>query len=269
MKILRTLVISTLLFICIPSFGQTTVRLSKPRLELMDNKINIYYDILNSNQTNKFKVWIEVTDSIQNKIIPRSISGDLGENIIGGNNKKIIWDFVSDSIYLDNGIYVQVYSELIIPPEINAVSKPQEVFKPEKEIKRGGVILQSFLFPGWGLSRINKGKPHWLKGVAGYGCIVASVMYNKKAISSYNNYLDADNSSDIDTYYNSSVKEDKLSEAFAYSAIGIWVIDAIWTFAGSSKLKNSRLTGQGGKILFYPVYEPNYKASMVTLRLNF
>ena len=149
------------------------------------------------------------------------------------------------------------------------MSTPQEVFKPEKEIKRGAVILQSVLFPGWVLSRINKGKPHWLKGVAGYGCIAASVIYNKKAISSYNNYLNSDNSNFLNNYYNSSVKEDKLSEAFAFSAIGIWVIDAIWTIAGSSKLNNYPLTGQAGKILFYPVYESNYKASMVTLRLNF
>jgi len=269
MTITKIFTIGILLFICIPGAGQTTIKLSKPRLELKDNKINIYYDILNSNQNDKFKVWIEVTDSTQNKIIPISITGDLGENVTGGNNKMIIWDFVSDSIFLDNGIYVQLNSELLISPEIKEVSKAQELMKPEKIIKRGGVIFQSVIFPGWGLSRINKGKPHWIKGVASYGCIAASVLYNKKAISSYNNYLDSDIAQDINNFYNSSVKEDKLSEVFAYSAIGIWAIDFIWTIAGSSRLKDNEFTGQAGKVMIYPVFEPKYNVSMLTLKLKF
>jgi len=235
----------------------------------MDNKICISYDIQNSNQDNKFKVWIEVTDSTQNKIIPVSITGDLGEKITGGNNKKIIWDFVADSIFLENGIFVQLYSELQESPEIKEETKPSDLIKTEKEIKRGSIILQSLVFPGWGLSRINKNKLHWLKGVAGYGCIATSVIYNKKAFSSYNNYLDAENELDINNFYNSSIKEDKLSEAFAYTAIGIWVIDFIWTIVGSSNLKDYQMTGQIGKVFIYPIYEPFFNTTLMTLRLNF
>lgn len=268
MTITRVSVCSILFFICISVASQQSFMLSKPRLQLMDNKISIYYDILNSNQKNTFKVWIEITDSTENKIIPRSITGDLGENITGGNNKKIIWDFVADSIYLDNGIYVQLYSE-ILSPEIKEESKPDEVMKPEKEIKRGNVILQSLVFPGWGLSRINKGKPHWFKGVAGYGCIATSVIYNKRAFSSYNNYLDAESEPIFNTFYNSSVKEDKLSEAFAYTAIGIWVIDFIWTIAGTSNLKADQLTGNAGKVYIYSMYEPYFNTTLMTLRLSF
>ena len=263
MTIIKIFVTIILLFICIPGVGQTKVKLSKPRLELRDNKMYFYYDIPDINQAYKFKVWIEVTDSTKSKIIPRSITLDLGENVTGGNNKKVIWDFSSDSLYLDKGINVQLNSELILPPEIRAESKHV------KEIKRRDVIFRSVLFPGWGLYDIDKCKQHLLKGVAGYGCIVASVMYNKKAISSYNKYLASNDSPDINNFFNNSVKEKKLSEAFAYTAIGIWVIDFVWTVAGSSKLKNYPLTGQSGKILIYPDYEPDINASMVSLRLNF
>lgn len=268
MTITRKLFVITLLFICIPVIGQTTVKLSKPRLELSDSVINIYYDILNSDQAIKFRVWIEVTDSTENKIIPKSISGDIGEDVTGGSNKKISWSFVADSIYLDHGLYIQVYSELI-PTEINKVAVTQEAFKPEKEIRRGGVIFQSLLFPGWGLSRINRGQPHWIKGIAGYGLIASSVLNNKKAVLNYNNYLDSDNSSDSDNYFNSSLKKDTFSKVFAYSAIGIWVIDAIWTISGSSKLTNNKYTGQSAKILIYPVYDLDLQTSMVALKLNF
>ena len=59
-------------------YSQTTVRLSKPRLELKDNRINIFYDILNSRQTDKFRIWVEITDSTGNKVNARSLGGDIG-----------------------------------------------------------------------------------------------------------------------------------------------------------------------------------------------
>jgi len=212
--------IFTLLFLFLTNlfcFAQTTVRLSKPRLELKDNYINIFYDILNSKQTDKFKIWVEITDSTGSKVNARSLSGDIGENVSGGNNKKITWDLAADNIYPETSIYVQVNAEILTIPET------AEIIKPVKTIKRGGAIFQSVLFPGWGLSRINKSKPHWLKGVAGYGCIAASIIYNKKAVSSYNDYLNTNDLQETETFYENSVKYDKLSEVFAYAGIGIWV----------------------------------------------
>ncbi|MQY79456.1 MAG: hypothetical protein GH151_09725 [Bacteroidetes bacterium] len=74
--------------------------------------------------------------------------------------------------------------------------------------------------------------------MVGYGCIAASIIYNKKAVSSYNDYLNTNDLQEIETFYDNSVNEDNLSEVFAYAAIGIWVTDFIWTIAGSSKLNN-------------------------------
>jgi len=74
--------------------------------------------------------------------------------------------------------------------------------------------------------------------VVGYGCIAASIIYNKIAVSSYNDYLNTNDLQEIETFYDNSVNEDNLSEVFAYAAIGIWVTDFIWTIAGSSKLNN-------------------------------
>ncbi|MCK4346428.1 MAG: hypothetical protein KAX05_14185 [Bacteroidales bacterium] len=258
--------IFTLLFLFLTNlfcFAQTTVRLSKPRLELKDNHINIFYDILNSKQTDKFKIWVEITDSTGNKLNARSLSGDIGEIVSGGNNKKITWDLASDSIYPETGIYVLVNAEILTSPET------AEIIKPVKKINRGGVIFQSLVFPGWGLSRVNKGKPHWLKGVAGYGCIAASVVYNKRAVSSYNNYLNTNDLREIETFYDNSVKEDNLSEVFAYAAIGIWVTDFIWTIAGSSKLSNDPKYNQVKGFSIKTVYEPRAHAPMVALRYNF
>ena len=67
--------------------AQTTAKISQPRLELEDNHINIFFDILNSRQTDKFRIWIEITDSTGNNLAVSSLSGDIGENVSGGNNK--------------------------------------------------------------------------------------------------------------------------------------------------------------------------------------
>ncbi len=93
-------------------FAQETVKLSKPRLELIDNYINIFYDILNTDKSVKFKIWVEITDSTGNKVNARSLSGDIGENVIGGNDKKITWDIAADNFIPETGIYVQVNAEM-------------------------------------------------------------------------------------------------------------------------------------------------------------
>ena len=258
--------ISILLFFLVfncTGFSQTPVKISKPRLELEANNINIFYDILNSSLTDKFIIWIEITDSTGNFINAKTLVGDIGDSIIGGDNKKITWDLTADGIYIDAGIFVQVHAEAIMP------AGTDEIIQPVKNIKRGGAIIQSVIFPGLGLSRINRGKPHWLKGVAGYGCIAGSVIYNKKAVASFDSYLNASDLIDIDNFYDKSVKEDNLSEYLAYAAIGVWAIDIIWTIAGSSKLNSGLNKSQEKSFSINPDYEPLVNAPMVTFTYKF
>jgi len=240
-------------------YAQKPVKISKPILELKDNRLDIFYDILNSTQEDKFRVWVEITDSTGNRINAQQLSGDIGENVSGGSNKKITWNFIDDSHYLDAGVYVQVNAVVLTVTEAD---------QPELHISRGATIFQSLAFPGWGLSRINRGKPHWLKGLAGYGCIAASIVYNKKAIASYDDYINSADVNEIDTFYENSVKEDKISENLVYAAIGIWVVDFIWTIVGSSKL-NEPEDNQVKRFSINSVYEPHIHAPMVAITYNF
>ena len=243
--------------------AQTAAKISKPRLVLEDDHINIHYDILNSLQTDIFRIWIEITDSTGNYIPALSLSGDIGENVKGGNDKMITWDYAADNIYPETGIYVQINAEILTTTEA------ADIILRDKKISRAVVIAQSMVFPGWGLSRINNGKPHWLKGVAGYGCIGASVIYNKIAVSSYEDYDNAIDIGQRDEFYNNSVRQDNLSEIFAYTAAGIWMIDFIWTIAGSSKLNNEQNYRQVKRFSVYPVYEPHIRAQMVSVIYTF
>ena len=97
-----------------------------------------------------------------------------------------------------------------------------------KSYNRTSIILQSLPMPGLGLSRIT-GKPHWLKGVAAYGCLAGSVILNRAAINTYEQipqYIDWEDKDDL---FQQSQKQDGFSELLAYAAIGIWVSDVIWT----------------------------------------
>jgi len=244
-------------------FAQTKVKISKPHLELKDNYINIYYDILNSSQSDKFNIWVELTDSSGYRIDVKSLFGDLGENISGGNSKKITLDLTVDSIYLYTGIFVQIYAELLKSAETS------EKIKPARTVNRSGAIFQSVLFPGWGLSRIYKGKPHWLKGVAGYGFVTAAVIYNKQAISSYKDYLNTSDLQEIENFYNNSVKRDNISEICAYAAIGIWVTDLVWTIAGSSKPNNNPKYSHVKGFSIEPEFEPAIHVPILAIRYSF
>ena len=245
--------------------AQTTVKISKPRLELEEDHLNIHYDILNSSQKDIFRIWIEITDSTGNYIPALSLSGDIGENVKGGNDKMITWDYSADNIYPETGIYVQINAEIQTDIEEDDLI----IDIPDNKISRAVVIGQSMVLPGWGLSRINKGKPHWLKGVAGYGCIAASIIYNRKAVSSYEDYNDSSDIGERNEFYNNSVKEDNLSEIFAYTAAGIWLTDLIWTIAGSSKLNKEPSYSHAKRISVYPVYKPSLRAQLVTVTYTF
>ena len=282
-------IVFAFLFYSSSSYSQINVELSKPQLELQSNNINIYYDILNSVSADTFKIWLAITDSSGSAISTKFISGDIGNVVSGGSKKTIVWNFVADSIFLENGIYVQVFAEklnIIVPPVITEtktqslsvdtkesvaqteINNPEEMTDSFKSFSRGGLILQSLVFPGWGLTKI-KNKPHWLKGVAGYGCIAASVFYNKQAVTSYNDYLTTLDTQELDTYFNNSVNEDNLSEYYAYAAIGIWLGDFIWTLAGSSDLKKDSRYSQLERFSLNTKYSPHAKTPMLTLSYNF
>lgn len=72
-----------------------------------DDKIVITYDILGG-EGQTFEVTLLVSpDGGQNyTIVPRTLSGDVGEKVSGGRGKMIIWDVLSDIRRLEGQTYV-------------------------------------------------------------------------------------------------------------------------------------------------------------------
>lgn len=109
----NTLKFIILLFFLLPDvlYSQTRITVTKPQLEVSDDHLIIQYDILNAKSTDIFIVWIEVTDAVGKEVKAISVTGDIGNDIKGGRNKRITWDLVNDSVYIDENIFVEVKAE--------------------------------------------------------------------------------------------------------------------------------------------------------------
>ncbi len=277
--------------------AQSGVAVSTPELSFTSQGgVQISYDILNTLASENFFIRLEVSDSKGRLINARSLEGDVGPHVPGGSNKRIIWDIGSDSIFLDEEIFVQVYARKEAPQKMEETpvltetiakenSPPGDdpltkevnptdnsVFKEEsgsRTLNRTFLIFQSVLFPGLGLSRVNKGQPHWIKGVAGYGCIAGAIYFNSKAISTYDAYRNSDRLDQVDEIYNRAVRQDVTSEILAYAAIGIWVTDLVWTIVGTSDLKGHQSSSINKGISVGTSVEPLSAAPMIAFRYRF
>jgi hypothetical protein len=231
--------------------AQTASTITNPTLEFKDNKIHIVYDILNSDTTQLYNVRLEITDSAGNVIDAHTFSGDIGTQIQGGEDKCIIWSFQADNVNIDGDLYIQIYAAA-----------------DRKEFSRASLILQSMAFPGLGLTRLNGG-PHWLKGVAGYGCIAGSVILNRMAISTYDDYRNPGSAEQAGTLLAQAGRQDNISEVLAFVAAGIWVTDLVWTIIGTSdKRKEGSLNGRRG-ITVVTGFDPAHQVPLLSFRYRF
>ena len=278
--------------------AQTTVEVSDPVLSMKNGKVLIEYVLLNTSRSEKFTIRIEITNQSGNRIPARSLSGDLGEGISGGGNKRIVWDIVADSIFLDEDIFVEVYALPEAPPvseilpevvEDTVVTIQKEPMAEEtrepveeetkeavadateqdkKEFNRTSLIIQSMVFPGLGLSRLT-GSPHWIRGVAGYGCLAGSVYLNRKAWSTYQDYLGSETPDGVDDLFDQAYNNQRTSRLLGYAAIGIWVADIAWTIIGTSDMNKKSLAGNPKGISIGTTVEPVSNVPLIALRYRF
>ncbi len=279
MRKILTFLFGVIWIACTFSMFSQEIRVSDPRLELRDNTILISYDILNSTPSEKFTVELIVTDSKGNRINAASLSGDVGKMVNGGTGKRIAWDLEVDKIEMNAQIYVKVYVKAIPPPEPVVVEpdikEPEEesqkiteknISKNEKQFSRTGLVLQSALFPGLGLSRY-RGGPHWIKGVAGYGSIAGAVILNRKAVNTYAGINDLTDYDEKYALYQESLQQDNISEALAYTAMAVWVTDLVWTIIGTSDLRMSSNINR--RIFVDPRIDPVSSAPMLAFTYKF
>jgi hypothetical protein len=210
MKKQRLFISMFFLFLLLKASSQE-IQITPPKLEFIDNNLSIQYDLLSTKPTDKFYIWIEVEKSNGEKINIKSLSGDIGADVTPGRNKKIIWNPEKDSIFIDENIFVEIKAE-----------------KYKKSFNKGKMILLSTVFPGWGQTKIYKGKPWWLTGAVFYGTMTAGIIFHQNYLKNYDSY-----SIETDPVKRNKVlqqAQDQLnySNALIYSAATAWAANILW-----------------------------------------
>jgi len=232
-------------------FGKSSSQdfiINQPRLESEGNNLVISYDIITKNKPDQFYVWFEIERANGEKIEPKSLSGDIGEFQKAGSNKKIVWASDQDSVIINEEIFVTVKAEKYI-----------------KSFNKSSVLLKSAIFPGWGQTKVSKGKPWWLTGVAFYGALTGGYLFNQKYLSNYDSYkLEEDRSKRIELL-DKTQKQLNTSTGLLYSAAAVWAINILWVGLTPSKyepLQHTKFSINPSPALFN-------KGITVSLRMDF
>ncbi len=249
----RNYIIGLFLMFCIgfetSVVAQKNTFLETTALEIKNNQLFIYYKISNSNSRQRFRVSVNITGAKGEIIEAKSLTGDIGENITGGIDKQIVWDLIADEVYIDEDIDVEVTATLT-----NTLPSLGKVFS------------RSLIFPGLGHSKITDRKPYWIMGIAGYGCLGASLIFNNMSAQTYDDYLASYDFDESDDLYDSSIQQKKISNALLISGASIWIIDLVWT---GLDFKNIRKNVNHGNISLKTAYNPQFKAPVFVFNYKF
>jgi len=139
--------------------SQTLAKIQNTNISLDNDRIIITYDLDDAQPGEKFEVWLNITDASGVLIQGRRFSGDIGNNIEGGEGLVIYWNFEEDNVTLSDEISIQVMAESLYKKEISYIK----------------ALALSTVVPGWGLAKMEDKKLYGLIGLAGYGFIAAGL----------------------------------------------------------------------------------------------
>ncbi len=220
--------------------GQFKSRIS---LEITDIKYNngnlkVKYNINNSKQKDKIRVWINVFNAKNDTIFARTWKGDANKFIDGGMNKLAIWDVKKDGIDITDSISIKVSASV------------------QNGIYLDNPFILSTVFPGWGDYQIKPKKPYWIYGAFAYSFIGTSIYLHNSSANNYGSYLGATTIEDKDKYFSTAKNSNTLSYVFLGAAGAIWIMDYIGLVKRTRQIKKSWKNN-------YPIHEtpniPNFK----------
>ena len=209
------MIITLLLASATSVFAQSKALVKNVNFELVNNELIITYDITKHKPAEMFKVWMKVYTAQENELKSESASGAIGENVAGGDHKKIIWNPKNDNVFLDNDIYIQI------------LATSTSGGGGGSDVSTGKWLAISALYPGAGNAKVSSNKVWLAAGALGYGCMVGSVLMNGKASKSYDNYLLSQDASTRNNFYNDADSQKQLSTILFVSGAVIWAADLI------------------------------------------
>lgn len=236
-----------LLALNIYSFSQG-FQITPLKLEFDGKQLQITYDFVNKSAADEFYVWVELEKKNGQPLRVKALSGDIGKTK-SGKDKKIIWTPDKDSIFLDEEVLVEVKAE-----------------KYMKSFNKGSMMLLSTVMPGLGQTKISKGKPYWLAGVAAYGALAGGFIAHQGYVKSFEAYnAEATDAKKRQDYLNKAQSQLNMSGALFVTGAAIWVANLFWLAATPNKyqpLKHVNLS-------FDQSRGPLKGTTLLSLKVNF
>jgi hypothetical protein len=218
MKKQELFILFSFLFFPCNSYSQV-IQITPPKLEFDGRQLLISYDFIGSGSSDQFYVWLEAERENGEIINMKTLSGDVGTTR-AGKNKQIIWIPASDSIFLNESVSVEVKAE-----------------KYEKSFNKSSMMLLSAAMPGLGKTKMSKGKPFWLIGVAAYGTLAGGLILHQNYLKTYDSYRVEEDPLKREELFNKAQKQMNVSGALIVSGVALWVADLFWVAATPNKYK--------------------------------
>jgi hypothetical protein len=240
----------------------TKVQISNIDFELVEGNIVITYDLLKAEKTERFIVFVNAITESGDTILARSVTGDVNEDVSGGRKKSITWNYQRDNFFTKEAFHIEVTAlpQLVDISDISPYDKYPTLAKS---------ILMTTVYPGWASTKLKDGKPHWVKGIAGYGCLALAYVYNNKAANSYKDYKNSMDRNERNNLYDDAVSQKQLSSIFAFSALAVWVMDYTCIIISHNKLMKNAYNTYEQKISFGYDLDPLTTQPLLSVRLTF
>lgn len=223
-------------------------QITPPKLEFDGRQLLISYDVVNNNQADQFYVWVEMEKKNGEPIEMKALSGDVGENIKAGKNKKITWVPENDGILLNEEVYVEIKAEKYV-----------------KSFNKGSAMLMSTAMPGLGQTKISKGKPWWLTGIVAYGALAGGLVVHSSYLKTYDSYRTEEDPTTRADLFNQTQQQMNLSSILIVSGAALWAANIFWVALTPNKYQPL----QHVKLSLGQSTGPYKGTTLLSLRLNF
>lgn len=189
-------------------------------LDKSKGQIVITYDMtISAGRYDKFKVEVYYS---QDKGITFSeaplaqVSGDVGNAITPGPNKKIYWNyFVENADFDGKNLVFKISAELDRQAEENRIIA---LGGPEKAIS-------SVIVPGLGDYQVRSGKHYWVIGAATLSSIGTGLYLGRRANKNYSKYQHATTESAASRHFSRAKATAFLSDALLVAGATAWATD--------------------------------------------
>lgn len=247
MKKQRLIFLLFLLFLAGKSSSQSFL-ISPLKLEFSGRELVISYDFINKNSSDQFYVWLEITKKNGEPIKATALSGDIGDKINAGTDKKIFWIPENDSIFLNEEVFIEVKAEKYI-----------------KSFNKSSAMLMSAAMPGLGQTRVSKGKPWWVGGVVAYGAFAGGLIAHSSSLKTYDEYKTEEDALKRKDLYDKAQRQKNISSGLIVSGAAIWAANIFWM----ALVPNGYQPLQHVTLSLDQSHVPYKGTTLLTLRLNF